>query len=456
MFGKGVLHRSDFVFALACTAFFGGCGDAQQEQMDASDEIGSREQLVRGGTAIHSPHGIWEAIGKVNNCTATIVSEFSALTASHCVTNGASATFNDQNGRGSIPGTAYHHPEFENLHWLSHDYAIIRFDASIYDTPTFDATDLQIMPVWDQPVDVLDTLIIVGFGAVGPDCDESANGVLHQGPAYIDEVEEDWHYRTTSTSVSSCPGDSGGPVLHFEDGKYQLVGVTSWRSGYLSYSRPSYMVTDWIHENSGRPDLPGDTYGYCVMYDTEVGGAWWSSRNSHSTLGSWNNRASAVWVRKGYKATLYNSTGYSSELDELDGFNGNNCNEYGCYHDLVGTSANNQTSSIRCESALPEDTWGHCIGYPRYGNGAYLSLRGNHSSFTGTSAAYDNKISHLWVRSGHTATIFPKTNYGGVVSNHWTSLSYSGNSGDWCNSYGCMHDLVGTIGENVASSLQCD
>jgi hypothetical protein len=34
-------------------------------------------------------------------------------------------------------------------------------------------------------------------------------------------------------------------------------------------------------------------------------------------------------------------------------------------------------------------------------------------------------------------------------------VTYDGDSGDACNSYGCLHDLVGTIGERSASSINC-
>lgn len=234
------------------------------------------------------------------------------------------------------------------------------------------------------------------------------------------------------------------------------------------------MVKKWVHVffrkacqlgirldpgKSGAPNLPGDTWGHCVGYDTDIGGNYFSWRGNYSLSGEnawWNNRISKVWVKKGYRATLYNSTNYTSSLITLDGFNGDNCNDFGCAYELAGTYANNAASSVKCEQDLPGDTWGHCVLYDRYGDGSYYSLRSDLPSFIGQNAWWNNRASHLWVRKGHTAKLYPAPNYQNNPGAHQTVQTYSGSSGDWCNSYGCLHDLVGTQAENSTSSVKCD
>jgi hypothetical protein len=56
------------------------------------------------------------------------------------------------------------------------------------------------------------------------------------------------------------------------------------------------------------------------------------------------------------------------------------------------------------------------------------------------------------VKRGHRAEAFPQSGFQG---DRWSSVVYDGDSGDWCNAYGCLHDLVGSEAENAVSSVAC-
>ena len=152
-------------------------------------------------------------------------------------------------------------------------------------------------------------------------------------------------------------------------------------------------------------------------------------------------------MKKGFEAVLYDTALYGTELTRRNGFTGSSCNEYGCFYDLTGSYADNKASSATCRSALPKATTGNCIGYDRFGDGGSYSTTGNVSSI---SAGFNNKISSLWVKKGYHAGLYANAGY--------TDLRafVDGSAGALCNSYGCLHDLSGTLADDRASSVQCE
>jgi V8-like Glu-specific endopeptidase len=446
------LHSAFATTAMAALVACGGEPGAQV-QLEEGTPLGSNAQEVRGG-AVTTQTGAWEAIGQIGNCTATLISPWAALTAGHCVTNGSRRTFTLPNGRGSIQGTVTVHPEYEKIKWQSHDYAVIRFDRSIYDTSGVNTSGLTPMPVSASTLEVSDGVYLAGYGGFGASCQSGGDGQFRRAYTLIDEVNEDWHYGMDDATVGLCPGDSGGPLVVWESDAWRVAGVNSWTSGNWSYVKSAYMVFDWIRQNSSGPGLPGNTWGQCVMYRDGADGAYLSVQGNHANFAAaHDNVASTVWVKKGYRATLFDNQSFVAQLGAYDGFTGTRCNEFGCVYDLRGTAADNRASSIQCQSSLPADTWGWCVGYERFGNGGYYSVQGDTASFTGDHAIWSNRFSQLWVKKGRTAEIFPNPSF--AASPYWTSVKYTGSSGGQCNAYGCLHDLVGTAVERQASSMRC-
>ncbi len=448
------------ILLISLTAACGG--EAFDQSPDpASEQIGQTTSAVRGGTVLTTVSGVFEAVGRISGCTATLISPYAALTAAHCGSNGSSKTLTLENGRGSITGTMLHHPKFGDIKWLSYDYALIKFPQSIYQTPGLNASGIRIPKLASETLGEDEWALMYGYGRFGSSCQNSSDEQPRYAYGQIDDVDEDWHYRVRDSSVGSCPGDSGGPLFHF-DGDWMVVGVTSWGDGIDSFWKSSHVAYDWIKENSQDPSLPGDTWGGCVYYkDAGAGGAWLSTRGNQPSLvsihnGNYNQSISSIWVRKGYRAEVYDYTNYSTHLGSYRGFSGTKCDEHGCLHELSGTAANNDASSLKCALDVPDSPWGNCILYDRKGDGAYLSTRNDQPSFTGGSSFWNNRATQLFVKAGHSARLYPSANYANNLPDHQVSMFFSGNNGDWCNSDGCLHDLVGTHMENAASSIDCD
>ncbi|HMJ15648.1 MAG TPA: trypsin-like serine protease [Polyangiaceae bacterium] len=444
-----------WLLALAGVATLAGCGaePGTDSNFDPATALGSASQEVRGGT-VYTQAGAWEAIGSIGNCTATLISPYAALTAGHCVTNGTRRTFTLPNARGSIQGTAVQHPFYEAIKWQSHDYALIQFDKSIYETAGVNSSGLTPLPVSSTSFKVGDAVYLAGYGGFGTSCASGSDGKFRYASTTIDEVNEDWHYGMSDPVVGLCPGDSGGPLVVYENNAWRTAGVNSWIAEPWSYVKPTYMAWDWIRENASGPGLPGDTWGHCVMYRDVTSGAYLSVQGNHpSFAAAHDNVASTIWVKKGYRARLFDGQNYVTPLGVHDGYTGSRCNDFGCIYDLSGSTADNKTSSIQCESTLPADTWGWCVGYDRFNNGGYYSVQGDVASFTGANAFWNNRFSQLWIKKGRSAEIFPNPSYAG--SPYWTSRKYTGDTGGQCNAYGCLHDLTGTTLERQASSLRC-
>jgi hypothetical protein len=93
-------------------------------------------------------------------------------------------------------------------------------------------------------------------------------------------------------------------------------------------------------------------------------------------------------------------------------------------------------------------------------SGTYLSTQGNLPSFD-SNPGWNNAAAQIWVKRGRHAQIFPFENYQGGTPDpsgsapYWSSATYDGDTGDACNSFGCLHDLIGTVGERTASSIKC-
>lgn len=446
------------------------CADLEVEY-DSDSGIGAAEEEIRGGSNWSPILGFWENIGAIvtpytptggttfnKGCTATIVSEYAALTAAHCGDDGATSTFTGFNSRGTITGTFTRYSLYNFFNWAGHDYAVVRFNTSIHNSMTFNGSGLSGFPVHERFVPTTTDISLFGTSNTNQACNAGGGTLNFAWNLTMTSFSEDWQYKLTSATFGACPGDSGGPDVAYVDGEYKVVAVNSWIVGNDSHFKPTYMASRWIYENSARADLPGDTWGHCRLYDTDIGGSAYSiqehqDKTDLSTIG-WNNRASAIWVKKGYEFKGYDGTNYTTYLGTGEGFAAgfSKCNEYGCYHDLTGTSMDDDITSIRCDSALPQSTWGNCILYDHGPDWSYLSFQGNHASFS--SSGWNNRASQIWVKDGYTAMVYPEENY--QANGYWGYSAFSGSSsGEFCNAYGCFYDLVDSANESTISSIQC-
>lgn len=435
--------------------------------------IAATREAIRGGTNLSPITGVWENIGTIvtpltdgdgitqpSTCTATIISEYTALTAAHCGNHGATSTFTGFNSRGTITGIFLRDIRFSTPNWFGFDFAVIRFSTSIHNSSTFNGTGLTGFPVHERFVPTTTSMSLWGRGYTNSTCTSGAGPLNYALGITMTSFNEDWQYELTSSTYGGCKGDSGGPDVAVVGGQNRIVAVNSWITGNNSYFKPVYMASRWIYERSTSSDISGDLNVHCRIYDTGFGGASHSlydyqDQPNLALLGTgWNNRISAIWVKKGFEFTGYDGTNYTTYLGTGEGFAAGfgKCTKFGCYHDLMGTSMDNKFSSLKCDSALPGATWGDCILYDHGPDWSYLSLKGNHSSLASNN--WDNRASQIWVKHGHSAVVYPAEGY--QATTYWGSSTLSGSgSGDLCNAFGCLHDLVETLNESTISSIQC-
>lgn len=426
-------------------------GDDSDTLSEQDDAIATIEQEIRRGGAYAAVPVSLQAIGRVNGCTATIINEYTAITSLDCVTDNANETFFAPSNRGTITGKAIHHPL--GGHAYEYNVALIRFPTSIYNTPSLNAVGLE--PIAVHGGNASPTNFIAGYGARDNYCATAPDGKLSLNVVYASVTDIDRSIdinSTTTTGVSACPGDLGGPMLtYLTGGSLQIVGIMahSYTNHTLTRVHPVKTSYEWIRKHSARPDIDNNSNlsGNCVVFDGTSPispGLRATFNNGSSDLGFWNNRISSVWVKKGFKLIGYDNINYYDQMGTYGGYDGESCNEQGCFHDLTGTSNDNDISSMKCVSILPTSSSASCILYDQPGNSAY-AFSGHQNLGTWSDRAH-----YIWIKNGHNASMYRGYNFTGEV------YTYTGNSGTICNSAGCLRDLSETRRSGTISAIRCN
>ena len=276
----------------------------------ASQQVQRTQQRLTQGSTV--PPGEFEAVGSLGNCTATLISQQTVLTAAHCVCP------NDQNSANcvkrksftmidvfpagasagrrdiTIDGNVFVHPEFGKAGWLRKDFALI-----LLDRPVYEVAKVQPMPfaTTGEPAAAGQTLTLVGFGPTGSDCTQAKGKqkmALTVTAAGVDGI----NFQHPGLFV--CPGDSGGPAVNQRGA---VAGVASWGNGADSSTyRPVYENTEWIEslvDRTGWQKFSAPVSDFLIAYDPveSIHSAYAVDRSTGDVLRKMN--PAAPWIRIG-------------------------------------------------------------------------------------------------------------------------------------------------------------
>jgi V8-like Glu-specific endopeptidase len=199
-------------------------------------------------------------------CTGALVDEVTVLTAAHCVDHiltspGADVRFYTGAG-GAEPlegGIAVVDAE-SNPGWngSNADIGLVYLEQAAEEVPQFVQVDEMPPGEWEGRF-----VTLVGYGITEDGLVDSGTKMKTEVQIYAFDEDVFFHY---TVGTNGCFGDSGGPALYEQDGRWWVVGVLSALFGHRTeqvcvggggYEARPDVYADWISERADINVEPG-------------------------------------------------------------------------------------------------------------------------------------------------------------------------------------------------------
>ncbi len=213
------------------------------------ESIGALRQSIVNG----QPYSGHPSVGKLligsqgGYCTATLIGKKTVLTAGHCIEPGSSYKFQIGGSTYSV-ASALCHPQYnENVvnsggATAANDIAVVILAQAPSVTPAAVATSA---PPIGLPV------TLVGYGTTGENAQDDGRRMGKTTVGWVNTTEIGW--KGSSTTSTTCYGDSGGPSFGTINGQEVQVSVCSRSTGICGVDDIETRVDaylDWIVSNS--------------------------------------------------------------------------------------------------------------------------------------------------------------------------------------------------------------
>jgi secreted trypsin-like serine protease len=219
--------------------------DALDLARDDREDNGGDETKYRSGVGMLTGNG--------SMCSGTLVRADRVLTAAHCAD--AFVTFTVRTPQG-VPYTREVTDGEVNLSYdatpgAEHDARNVGSDAALLQLASALPTEFAPPTLSSTELAAGEPLEVVGYGRSS----ETANdaGTKRQVTAEtvtVFGVETAFTFDNAAGEAVACPGDSGGAVFAWRDGKLEIVGVISARTPgcKLGYAADVYWLEGWLAE----------------------------------------------------------------------------------------------------------------------------------------------------------------------------------------------------------------